>query len=231
MGAVDYYQLAGFVGVILEVGAYAALQLGFLHGNGYIYAFANLVASVFLLISLTTEFNLSYLVTEIIWIFLSVYGMARMYWLGRQAHLSAEETAFVSRMFPTMSRTMAHSFVSAGGWHDAEAGTRLATEGEKMGALIYLASGEAEILSDWGTIARCLPGSFIGELSCFDGSPASASVVLAKPARYFRIATEALNGICAHDFEMRNAVQHAVGKDTGKKLVEANARLREAVTV
>lgn len=222
------FTIAGLLGVFFEVGAYAALQIGLIHGNGYGYTLANLTASVFLLLSLIAEFNISYFVIDIIFLALSLYGLARIFLLDRRARLTPEEIAFVAGQFPSMSRTMAHSFLSAGSWHHAEAGVRLATEGETLGALIYLASGEADIMSHGMKIAHCLPTSFIGELTCFDGGPASADVVLSTAARYFRIDTEALNRLCGKDFEMRQAVQFAIGNDTRKKLLEANQQLRGA---
>jgi signal-transduction protein with cAMP-binding, CBS, and nucleotidyltransferase domain len=94
--------------------------------------------------------------------------------------------------------------------------------------LIYLASGEAEVTLRGRPIAQCTSGSFIGEMSCFDGSPANATVSLRQPSRYFLIRSEALNRLGARDLDMRRTVENGVGNDTRHKLIETDLRLREA---
>jgi len=190
-------EAAGLLGVILAVGAYAALQSGLLRGNGYSYAAANLAAASLVLLSLTSDFNLSAAINQIVWIVISVFGLVRIVVLERGARLNDEEHAFVAAKFPTMSRSMARKFLNAGDWYDAKAGTLLVAEGERLGGLIYLTSGEAEVTLRGRPIAQCTSGSFIGEMSCFEGSPANATVSLRQPSRYFLIRTEALNRLCA----------------------------------
>jgi len=221
-------EAAGLLGVILYVGAYAALQSGLPRSNGYTYATANLAAAALVLLSLTSDFNLSAAISQIIWIVLSVVGLARMAVLERRARLNEEERAFMAAKFPTMSRSMARKFLNAGNWYDAEAGTLFVTEGERLGGLIYMASGEAEITLRGRPIAQCISGSFIGEMSCFDGSLANATVSLRQPSRYFLIRTEALNRLCARDLDMRRTVENGVGNDTRHKLIETDLRFREA---
>jgi CRP-like cAMP-binding protein len=221
-------EVAGLLGVILYVGAYAALQSGLLRSNGYIYATANLAAASLVLLSLSSAFNLSAAISQIVWIVISVFGLVRMAVLERRARLNEEEHAFMAAKFPTMSRAMARKFLNAGDWYDAKAGTLLVTEGERLGGLIYLASGEAEVTLRGRPIAQCISGSFIGEMSCFDGSTANATVSLRQPSRYFLIRTEALNRLCARDLDMRRTVENGVGNDTRHKLIETDIRLREA---
>ena len=221
-------EAAGLLGVVLYVGAYAALQSGLLRSNGYTYAGANLAAASLVLLSLTSDFNLSAATSQIVWIVISVFGLVRMAVLERRARLNEEEQAFMAAKFPTMSRSMARKFLNAGDWYDAKAGTLFVTEGERLGGLIYLASGEAEVTLRGRPIAQCTPGNFIGEMSCFDGSAANATVSLRQPSRYFLIRTEALNRLCARDLDMRRTLENGVGNDTRHKLIETDLRLREA---
>lgn len=221
-------EAAGLLGVILAVGAYAALQSGLLRGNGYAYAAANMAAASLVLLSLTSDFNLSAAINQIVWIVISVFGLVRIAVLERRARLNDEELAFVAAKFPTMSRSMARKFLNAGDWYDARAGTLLVAEGERLGGLIYLTSGEAEVTQRGRPIAQCTSGSFIGEMSCFDGSPANATVSLRQPSRYFLIRTEALNRLCARDLDMRRTVENGVGNDTRHKLIETDLQLRKA---
>lgn len=221
-------EIVGLLGVILYVGAYAALQCGLLRSNGYAYAAANLLAAALVLLSLSRDFNLSAAISQIVWIVISVVGLVRMAVLERRARLNEEEQAFIAAKFPTMGRSMARKFLNAGNWYDAKAGTLVVTEGERLGGLIYLANGEAEITLRGRPIAQCTPGSFIGEMSCFDGSPANATVTFQQSSRYFLIRTEALNRLCVRDLDMRRTVENGVGNDTRHKLIETDFRLREA---
>jgi CRP-like cAMP-binding protein len=221
-------EAAGLLGVILYVGAYAALQSGLLRSNGYTYAAANLAAASLVLLSLTSDFNLSAATSQIVWIVISVFGLVRMAILERRARLNEEERAFIAAKFPSMSRSMARKFLNAGDWYDAKIGTVLVTEGERLGGLIYLASGEAEVTLRSRPIAQCTPGSFIGEMSCFDGSPANATAALRQASRYFLIRTEVLNRLCARDLDMRRTLENGVGTDTRHKLIETDIRLRES---
>jgi len=214
----DIPEAAGLLGVILYVGAYAALQSGLLRSNGYTYAAANLAAAALVLLSLTSDFNLSAATSQIVWIVISVFGLVRMAVLERRARLNEEEHAFMAAKFPTMSRSMARKFLKAGDWYDAKAGTLLVTEGERLGGLIYLASGEAEVTLRGRPIAQCISDIFIGEMSCFDASPANATVSLLQPSRYFLIQTGPLNRLCARDLDMRRTVENGVGNDTRHKL-------------
>lgn len=219
-------EAAGLLGVVFYLGGYAALQTGLLQSNGYAYTAANLAAASLVLLSLTSNFNLSASISQILWIIISVFGLIRMAVLERRAHLNQEEQAFIAAKFTGMSRSMARKFLSGGDWYDGKAGTLLVREGERLGGLIYLAGGEAEVTLRGRAIAHCLPGSFIGEMSCFDGSPANATVTLQQPSRYFLIRTEALNRLCAHDLDMRRTVENGVGIDTRQKLIETDVRLR-----
>jgi len=221
-------EVAGLLGVLLYVGAYAALQSGLLRSNGYSYAAANLGAASLVLLSMTSAFNLSAAISQIVWIVLSVVGLVRMAVLERRARLNVEEQVFIAAKFPTMSRSMARKFLNAGDWYDAKAGTLFVTEGERLGGLIYLASGEAEVTLRGRPIAQCTPGSFIGEMSCFDGSAANATVTLRQASRYFLIRTEALKRLCARDLDMRRTLENGVGNDTRHKLIETDLRLRAA---
>lgn len=53
------FDWAGFVGLAAYLGSYAALQLGFLNGQGYPYALLNTLAAACVLLSLIEAFNLS----------------------------------------------------------------------------------------------------------------------------------------------------------------------------
>jgi len=221
------YDAIGLVGVVLYILAYAALQAGVVSGAGYAYTFMNMLAAGLVLVSLMNDFNLSSAIIQITWIAISVFGLTRMFYLHHSARLNEEETAMIREKLPALSKTLARRFLDAGHWIDAESGTVLAEEGAPLGALIYLKEGTADVSLDTLPVGRCLQSSFIGELTCFDAGPATATVTIAESARYFRIGTEALNRVCARNPELRAILKGEIGQDTRMKLVSTNTRLKQ----
>jgi hypothetical protein len=70
----DIIGLAGTTGVVV---AYGLLQTGVLKPESLIYSGVNAFASGLLLVSLFFDFNLASLVLQIVWILISLYGMAK----------------------------------------------------------------------------------------------------------------------------------------------------------
>ena len=67
-------------------------------------------------------------------------------------------------------------------------GQKLAIQGEKHDRLIYLLSGQTDIVIDGHRLGMTGPDSFLGELTVMDDQPATASATLTGPARYFVIS-------------------------------------------
>lgn len=221
------YDAIGLVGVVLYIAAYAALQLGLVQGSGYTYTVTNLVAALLVLVSLMESFNLSSAIIQITWIAISIFGLSRMFFLHYVTRLNVEETAFMKSKLPSVSRPLARRFLNAGLWIDDDTGTVLATEGQPIGALVYLISGKANVDIDGKTVGRLEPDTFIGELTCFDAEPATATVTLKGKSRFFWISTESLNKLCKRNPDLRFAMENAIGRDTRMKLVAANARISD----
>ncbi len=120
---------------------------------------------------------------------------------------------------------MARRFLNLGIWVDADAGTPIATGGEPMSALAYLHSGQADVRLGGKKIGACAECILIGELTCFDGAPATASVILTAPARYFVIATKALNRLCDADSDLCIVLESVITQDMRKKFATINKQL------
>ena len=71
------YNIAGFVGVVLLIGAYFANQQRWLRSEDWRYPFANLIGAVLILVSLVFEWNFPSVVIEVFWAIISLYGMAK----------------------------------------------------------------------------------------------------------------------------------------------------------
>lgn len=219
------FNAIGLTGVVFYISAYAALQAGLLKGNGYSYTTLNLVAASLVLVSLSNNFNLSSAIIQITWIAISVFGLARYFILHHSTRLSPEEAAFARSKLPMIPKPLVRRFFLAGAWDDLEPGTVVATEREELCTLVYLLLGEANVSHDGHHVGTLGSDSFIGELTCFDGGQATATVTLTTPARVFRIGSAPLVKLCNRNPELRVEIERAIRKDTGLKLVAANARI------
>ncbi|MCK5777158.1 MAG: cyclic nucleotide-binding domain-containing protein [Rhodospirillales bacterium] len=223
--SLNLYAIFGFVGVALYLGSYAALQLGYLNGQGGLYALLNLLAASSVLISLVQAFNLSSAVIQAFWIVISIVGLVRMYLLTRRIRFTEEEQDFIGRALPTLPKRKARKVLDAGHWIDGEAGAHLTEEGEPVDHLIYILTGTAEIISNDQVIAHCDAHSFIGELTAISGEPATATVRLKTDARYFCIGVRVLRDRLMRDVEIRTHLQAAVSRQVMHKLVRTNQAL------
>lgn len=73
----QWFDFVGFAGVLMVLGAYAALQTRRMNGNGVLFSLLNLVGSAGILIPVwyATEMNWSVLFIETAWMLISAYGI------------------------------------------------------------------------------------------------------------------------------------------------------------
>ncbi len=214
----------GFAGVVFYIGYYAALQGGLIRGSSYAYAALNLIAASLVLISLSASFNLSAAIVQVFWIVISIFGIARIFWLRHRIRFNAEETAFLNDALPHYPKTAARRLLDAGTWRDARDGVVLTTEGEPVTHLHYIASGSARVEAGGATVAEIARG-MVGEMNVLEAGPASASVIVESGARVFTVSGDALRRICRTDGEFRLFLEQSLSTATRRKLIEANARL------
>lgn len=74
-----YANHVGIVGVVLTLIAYYMLSVGKLDSDSLAYSLLNLVGSCLILVSLVYYWNLSSVLIEIAWIFISMIGLYRYY--------------------------------------------------------------------------------------------------------------------------------------------------------
>ncbi|WP_299413475.1 cyclic nucleotide-binding domain-containing protein [uncultured Sulfitobacter sp.] len=219
------FDIIGLFGVGFYVAAYAALQIGLVRGTGYIYILLNLAAASFVLVSLTNDFNLSSAIIQITWIAISLFGLSRTFLLLHSTHLTAEEAEFAKSKTPGLTKPSVRKFFDAGLWVEYLHDTDVTTEGAPLSGLIYLQSGSANVSLGGNIVGQLHGGAFVGELTCFDGGPTTASVTIAAGSRVFRISTDALNALCKRNEDLKSALESAMRSDTRTKLVAANQML------
>lgn len=215
----------GLVGVVVYLGSYAALQAGLVRGNGYLYAGLNLTAAILVLASLTSSFNLSSALIQISWIAISIFGMVRYFVLTRRLKFSGEEKALLDRHFPDLPQLAARRILDAGTWKRLPEGAFLARKGQKLGRLVYLYRGDAQVSVGGVRVAELSTGDLVGEVTVLRGGEATADVRLLSPARIFEITSEALEAVLRADTEARMVVEARLASDLGRKLDAANHRL------
>lgn len=220
----EAFNAAGLAGVVLYLSSYALLQAGLLRGSGYAYALLNLCAASLVLISLTVAFNMSSAIIQASWIIISVMGIARLAIMNSRVRFSPEERAMRDHVFPDMPPPIARRFLSRGTWMDAEAGAVLTEEGKPVANMYYLANGAAKVSSGGQAIGRIESG-LVGEMNVLAGGDASATVRIASPSRLFVVSGASLRRLTARDPDFRILLENGMSRDTGRKLMRANARL------
>ena len=73
----DLFDLAGFTGVLLIVGAYLLLQLDKLPSSSPSYSLLNTAGALLIILSLIFKFNLSAFIVETFWLLISLFGLTR----------------------------------------------------------------------------------------------------------------------------------------------------------
>lgn len=80
-----WFDLIGFVGVLLIIVAYLLLQLEKLPSSSPIYSLMNALGALLIIISLVFDFNLSAFVVETFWFLISLLGLTRSLLSNRPA--------------------------------------------------------------------------------------------------------------------------------------------------
>jgi hypothetical protein len=73
----NFFDLAGFIGVLLIVIAYLLLQLDKLPSSSPSYSLLNAVGALLIIVSLIFKFNLSAFMVEAFWFLISLLGLWR----------------------------------------------------------------------------------------------------------------------------------------------------------
>jgi CRP-like cAMP-binding protein len=215
----------GTVGLLLYIGSYLALQLGMLRGDGYLYPLLNLLAASFVLISLLEIFNLYAALSEVAWIVISLIGIVRLYIVHRFLSLTPDEWAAARAMVPGLPKDRARRLLRTGRWVDLPAGEVLATEGEPVGALVFIAEGRCRIVHRGIRVAEIGPGGMIGEMTYRTGAPATATVLAGTPVRILRLEAQPLRAFLSRNEDVAEALERAVAGDLRRKLAETTRAL------
>lgn len=91
----DIYNIIGLLGTELYLLSYALLNMEKIKGSSYTYITMNMLAAVFVLISLFEHWNLSSAIIQGCWIVFSIIGLLNIYLKGKkQTRIEADIEIF-----------------------------------------------------------------------------------------------------------------------------------------
>ena len=112
--------------------------------------------------------------------------------------------------------------IPSGSWKNFEPGSVLVREGEKVGQLVLVCAGEADVAVRGESVARIAGGSFVGEMAFATGHPASATVTAARSLRAFVFEMQGLRRLVGEDESVASALHTVIGRDLAAKLRNRN---------
>lgn len=212
----------GVLAVLVFLIAYSALLMGYIRGQSYGYALLNILSALLFILSMASDLRAGPGLIQALWIVISLAGVVRLYLIHGRVVFSSEEDAFLRSKLPRLPRYLARRLLDQGEWIDGVEGAELTQEGTPVEGLVYLERGEAKVRVRGHEVGTCRDDSFIGELTCLDQMPATASVSLTTPSRYFFISSEKLRIEARRASELLYALEDSFARDIRRKLVEAN---------
>jgi hypothetical protein len=87
----DFFDLAGFIGVLLIVIAYLLLQLDKLPSSSLSFSLLNAAGSLLIMLSLIFKFNVSAFLIEVFWFLISLIGLSKWFVSRRRLRVKANE--------------------------------------------------------------------------------------------------------------------------------------------
>ena len=106
----------------------------------------------------------------------------------------------------------------------AQCRDELNRQGRTRGGLHFIAQA-AKAASDGAQLGRLGGGDFVGELTCLDGLPATATVTATSQMRVFFITRDRLESVMNADAEINAHLLVSMRNDVTRKLVRVNDRL------
>lgn len=133
-----------------------------------------------------------------------------------------EESVFLEQTLPRLSVIKARKLLNLANWISGEPGDVLTVEGEKPPHLVYLAFGQAQVVTNGRAIALCNEKSFIGEITGMSDEVATASVSLTRVSRYMSFAAKEIRELVRRDAEIRLHLENCFAQEVKQKLVASN---------
>ena len=158
-------------------------------------------------------------------VLVNLVQLARLWRENRAARFTDEERLLIDGRLPPLAPALARRFLDTGDRVDLAPGETLTREDARPAALLFLASGAAEVHSGGRSVGMLRAGSFVGEMALLEaGGTASASVVVREPVRAWRLPYGKLARMESAQPEAWGAMNTAIARDMRAKIVARNAR-------
>lgn len=222
---VDLRDILGPIGVLGYIGAYLALQLGFIKGDGYQFPIVNLIASLAILVSLTRDFNPYSATIEIAWTTISIIGIARLYFIHRFVKLTQEQAEIARYIAPNIKKDQLQKLLRLGRSVTAEAGHIVALQGQQITDFAILVDGHCHIEKNGFHIASATRGTLLENLPFAHSVVALATVRTVSPSRLFLIDRAPLQAFLRRNPDAMVDIERSIAVDVGIRLAETTERL------
>lgn len=140
----------------------------------------------------------------------------------RAARFSKDEEAMLYGPLEGLGRAQARRLLDQGYWIDGRPGDVLTREGQHATQLFYLVTGEAEVRAHGHLVGRVGAGQLIGEATVLGDAPATATVTLTAPSRFWCAQGQALNAYLSANPDARHALEHGFTISLREKLEAMN---------
>ena len=154
----------------------------------------------------------------IVFVVLNVVRIANLLLERRSVNLSDRDRELYDTNFRNFTPVEFMKLMRLTDWHSAEAGDRLAVQGEKLTDLKLVYNGEVEIVRDGARIAVARDGTLVGEMSFIQGGPATATVSVSRPTRYLSWERKALRNMLLRNPTIDMAMRTVFSADLARKL-------------
>ena len=141
---------------------------------------------------------------------------------ARRGNMSVEERELFDHVMQIEDPAKQNRLRDLMQWRDVPAGSDLITQDQLDPPLIYIASGEAQIVRNGEIVGQCGAGEFVGEMSHISGHKASATVAVKHPLRMAQIDRDALANLVRSVPEIGRAVDSAFNRSLAAKVMRMN---------
>ena len=141
---------------------------------------------------------------------------------NRATRFSKDEEAMLYGPLEGLGRAQARRLLDQGYWIDGRPGDVLTREGQHATQLFYLVTGEAEVRAHGHLVGRVGAGQLIGEATVLGDAPATATVTLTAPSRFWCAQGQALNAYLSANPDARHALEHGFTISLREKLEAMN---------
>jgi len=149
---------------------------------------------------------------------LHLWHIGRLVNERRPVHLTPDEARVFTLAFRSLRPLEVRRLVAAGQVREAREGEVLCERGDRLGELLLVLEGTAEVEVDGERIVTLFPGRFVGEIAFLAGGPASARVRARAGLRYVAWDVATLRRFLDGHDAVKGALQLVLGLDVAHKL-------------